>query len=304
MWQVSPFPHAHTAPADKLAVHARLRGLLDRPARRRRCCCRSASGSTRCDVVDRMADGVDLDAPRRRGPTSATPRGDWLAEVPLTGAATTWPPRCPNARRPLARRCCGARRATSAARSASAPARVPAERARAAPPPGPRVETRLAPARPLRPVTAGEICWLYARALRREVGEPASTRCWEPPAAPGRRRRPTSAGARGVLAHLTDAVVKEGGYKRRPGPAPPPPLRAHRRARRHAATRRSWRWPTCPTTSRSPAAAASGCSTPTTSGFPVDWCVRVRRSPTPTPRPRCGASTATSSARSTSTTAR
>ena len=46
VWRVTPFAHAHTATADKLAVHARLRGLLiGLPPTR--CSCRSASGSTR-----------------------------------------------------------------------------------------------------------------------------------------------------------------------------------------------------------------------------------------------------------------
>jgi hypothetical protein len=58
-------------------------------------------------------------------------------------------------------------------------------------------------------VTAGEVRWLYARALRRELDEAPFDDSWEPPA---RDETASRADHRpGVLAHLTDAVLKEGG---------------------------------------------------------------------------------------------
>src|SRR5262249_4388840 len=76
------------------------------------------------------------------------------------------------------------------------------------------LERRLAPQVGVLRGTAGEVCWLYARALRRGADEPTFDERWEPqsegPMGWGTevrgRERP-----RGVLAHLTDVVVTDGG---------------------------------------------------------------------------------------------
>ena len=60
VWSVRPFPHAHTSPQDKLSVHSRLRSLLvNLPTDSM-----LLSVSERLDpvdVVDRMAEGIDLE---------------------------------------------------------------------------------------------------------------------------------------------------------------------------------------------------------------------------------------------------
>ena len=155
-----------------------------------------------------------------------------------------------------------------------------------------------APSVGLTRVTAGEIRWLYARTLRRGSDEPVRDEGWEPPEPADVRRGKVS-----VLAPLTDAIVKEGGYR------DDPDRPRHRRYVRVDAggttpTRRAWRWPTCRTSSRSRAGAGSGCSTSTTWASPSTGACGSGRSPTPSRSSRCGASTASSSARSTSTTAR
>ena len=77
------------------------------------------------------------------------------------------------------------------------------------------IESRLSANVPLSPVTSGEVCWIYARALRRASGERAYDQFWEPPRSPTAEPSdpPAVDRPRAVLAQLTDAVVKEGGYK-------------------------------------------------------------------------------------------
>src|SRR5690606_28607205 len=152
----------------------------------------------------------------------------------------------------------------------------------------------------VRPVTAGELCGLYARALRRGGDEPAYDTRWEPPEAPAGtgpgRDRP-----QGVLAHLTDAVVKEGGYPDDPG-------RPHHRRYVRIDGNGQTTYQTVlamadmPHHFVYPGGAGEWLFHADQVGFPVDWAVRVRATTSP-PSPRCGASPAAWSARSTSTTA-
>src|SRR5690606_30909730 len=126
----------------------------------------------------------------------------------------------------------------------------------------------------LRPVTAGELCWLYARALRRGGDEPAYDTRWEPPEAPAGtgpgRDRP-----QGVLAHLTDAVVKEGGYPDDPG-------RPHHRRYVRIDGNGQTTYQTVlamadmPHHFVYPGGAGEWLFHADQVGFPVDWAVRVR----------------------------
>ena len=264
--EVSPFPHAHTAarrqagralppprPADQPAPggDAAVGLRAARPGRRRDRHGRRASTSTTQDAWvrrlrrhRRLAGRGGAATSRRYYVAAALPsaRRPWL-EL-LRGAARRRQRRVRHRPQPRHGRRARAHAAARPARSRSASA------SNVSVAPGRRRGDLLA----LRPGAAAR----GRRAgARRGVGAAGQA---------AQRVESGRATPRGVLAHLTDAIVKEGGYRRRPRPAPPPALRAHRRARRARATRRSWRWPTCPTTSATPAAAASGCTTPTTSG--------------------------------------
>jgi AAA domain-containing protein len=206
VWRVHPYPHAHTAPADKLGVHAHIRGLLiSLPS--------DSALLSVCEPIDPwdvahgMATGVDLvRQPAWQEVCEAT--ASWLDDVPmyrrryyvaalLPGSTTGW--------RDSLREGVGGLTSLLGLTPAGMSEREVALRRRQAA----ELAARLAPHVRLEPATTGEICWLYARALQRHIAEPSFDESWEPPPprddAPGRR-------VRGVLAHLTDVVVKEGGY--------------------------------------------------------------------------------------------
>jgi hypothetical protein len=203
VWRVNPFAHAHTSTADKLAVHSRLRGMLiGAPAE-----------SMLLSVCERL-DPWDVVADMLEGVDPAT-HPAWGRVCQASAEELMG--------RPLHRRRYylvaglprGERNWPEILRSAAgevsssfglAPAPVPeaeidvrARQARS-------IEARLERHVGLQRATAGEIRWLYARALRREINEPALDDSWEPvDRGPGR-------GSAGVLTHLTRARVKEGGY--------------------------------------------------------------------------------------------
>ena len=206
LWRVRPFAHAHTSVADKLAVHARLRGLLmGLPAESL-----FLSVCERLDPWDVAADmleGTDADdhpAWQQVCKTSA----ERLAGRPLhrrryyLAAAL---PRSHHGWRDLLRQ---AGTEVSSSFGLAPPAISPRER-EARERQGRMVEVRLERHVPLSRVTAGETRWLYARALQREIDEPPFDASWEPP--------PRNDGRAGVLAHLTHARVKEGGDRDDPG---------------------------------------------------------------------------------------
>jgi hypothetical protein len=66
-----------------------------------------------------------------------------------------------------------------------------------------RLERRFGAHVSLRAVDTGELCWLHARALRREASEPSYDLSWEP--------------GQALAARTTDVVVVEGGYRLAPG---------------------------------------------------------------------------------------
>jgi hypothetical protein len=271
VWRVRPFPHAYTATSDKLAVHARLRGLLlGLPAESM-----LLSVCERLDPWDVAADmleGIDPDAhPAWAHVCKASAealagralhRRRYYLAVLLPRGERTWRDLLGQAGHevcatfglaPLAvgRGELEARRRQARALEARLERHVNVERAR-----------------------AGEIRWLYARALRRDIDDPALDDTWEPP-----RRGDDRAGG-GVLAHLTDARVKEGGYGEdldRP--------RFRRYARMDTAAGTAYQ------TVLAVAAMPHEFVFPGGGGewlfhadeldFPVDWAVRVRALPNP-----------------------
>ena len=277
VWSVRPFPHAHTSPADKLAVHSRLRSLLvslPTESLLLSVCERVDPG----EIVERMVEGVDLD----RHPTWAevcAATGEWMEELPLRRRRFYVAALLPNERRPVREVLRDAAADVTSAfgipTTRIRPAELALRRRQAR-----ELEVRLGQRVELRPVTAGELCWLYARALRRGGDEPAYDTRWEPPEAPAGtgpgRDRP-----QGVLAHLTDAVVKEGGYPDDPG-------RPHHRRYVRIDGNGQTTYQTVlamadmPHHFVYPGGAGEWLFHADQVGFPVDWAVRVRSVDNPT----------------------
>jgi hypothetical protein len=203
LWRVRPFPHAYTATSDKLAVHARLRGLLlGLPAESM-----LLSVCERVDPWDVAADmleGIDADAhPAWAQVCKASAealagralhrRRYYLAAL-LPRGERTWRDLLGQAGHEV---CAAFGLAPLGVGRGELEARRRQARA---------LEARLERHVNVERATVGEIRWLYARALRRDIDDPALDDTWEPP------RRGDDRAAAGVLAHLSDARVKEGGY--------------------------------------------------------------------------------------------
>lgn len=207
LWRVAPFPHAYTAASEKLAVHHRLRALLIAlPAESMllSVCERIDAW----DVVADMLDDVDVD---RHPAWAEVCRATALR---LSGADASLYRRLYYVAVELDRRQRGAWR--EALRWASedvaagfglSPVAVPDHEIEARRTQARTFEARVGPHVGLTRATAGEIRWLYARALRRGPNEPVLDGGWEPPT------RTIDGGRHNVLAPLSDAVVKEGGYR-------------------------------------------------------------------------------------------
>jgi len=275
VWRVTPFPHAHTARPDKLAVHARLRGLLlglPPQSMLLSVCERLDAGN----LVTDMLDGVDSTT-NDAWLEVCLATGDWLAEVALYERRYYVAAELPEARRPLLDLLRGAAGDVNG-RFGIGPGPVPRSEIEARRRQARELEARLAANVPMTAVTAGEVCWLYARSLRREAGEPAFDRLWEPPTAPdddaGRRAdRP-----RAVLAQLTDAVVKEGGYK---GDSDRPRHRRYVRIDGPGGTsyQTVMAMADMPHFFAYPDGGGEWLYQADQVGFPVDWCVRIKAVP-------------------------
>lgn len=268
-WRVDPLPHGHASAAAKLAVHARLRAaLLALPGESL-----LASVCERLDpydVVADMADGVDVEArPRWAEVCAATAR--FLTGTPLHRRRFYLAARLGEAGRgglvETLRRAAG--EVSDAFGLPPAPLSAPEveHRRRQAG----ALESRLCLHLPLRRASAGEIRWLYARALRRGLDEPPFDESWEPP----RRERPGGAHHAGVLVHLTDAVVCEGGT----GDDPDRP--AHRRYVRvdtaaGSAYQTALAVADMPHGWTFPGGGGEWLAHVDDVGFAVDWAVRVR----------------------------
>jgi AAA-like domain len=278
VWSMRPFAHAHTAPADKLAVHSRLRSLLvGLPGESM-----LLSVCERIDafeVVDQMADGVDLRRQPAWDAVCAATVG-WIEQFPLRRRLFFLAAELPSARRPLldlfrtAAADVGAGFGLTPRHVPDAEVDLRTRQAR-------EIEARLVQHAPVRPVTPGEVCWLYARALRREADEPTYDERWEPPAPPGTVDdrgdvlAVETGRARGVLAHLTDAIVTEGGTsddENRP---------RHRRYVRidgdgGTSYQTVLALSDMPHHFRFPGGGGEWLYHADMAGFPVDWCVRTR----------------------------
>ena len=298
VWQVTPFPHAHTAsgrqagraraaarPAHEPAPDgdAALGLRAARPGQRRRPTWLPASTSTR----------------RTPGSTCAPPRATGWRRWPSTSAATTWRRSCRPPGAPGGRCSAGAAGEVNSAFGVG-PSPIAGDELESRRRQAREIEARLAASVSVRPghgrrdllaVRPGVAARGRRAGVRRGLG------------APDRAAAPASTSPGGARpAHRRH---REGGrLQGRPRPPPPPALRAHRRPRRD-------QLPDGPGDGRH----APLLRLPQRRGR-VAVLRRPRRLPgrlvragqgrwaTPTPRPRSGASTATSSGRSTSTTAR
>jgi outer membrane biosynthesis protein TonB len=272
---VKPFPHAHTASGDKLAIHSQIRGLLmSLPA--------DSMLLSICellhpmDVVDRMADGIPLET-QTGWAMMCEATADWLEQVPLHRRRYYVAAQLPSTKRAWYQVLADAAADVNARFGVD---RAPVseleiqERQRQAH----ELEVRLSGHVELRRVSAGEVCWMYARAMRRDADEPPFDANWEPPEdakarearEDGRYERP-----RGVLAQLTESIVKEGGYKDdedRP---------RHRRYVRidtggYTSYQTVMAMADMPHYFAFPGGGGEWLYHADRVGFPVDWCVRIR----------------------------
>jgi hypothetical protein len=199
VWRVEPFPHAHTSAAHKLAVHSRLHGmLLSAPADSMLLSVCERLGPY--DVVANMLEGVDISVHDRWADVCAR-TADVLADRPLHRRRYYLAAALP----------AGGRGWLDAVHAGIAdvtglfglpPSRVaPTEQERRARQ-ARDLEASLRSHLSMERITAGELRWLYARALRRGIGEPPLDESWEPAG---------GSGTAGVLAPLTDAIAWEGG---------------------------------------------------------------------------------------------
>jgi hypothetical protein len=280
VWRVTPFPHAHTAAADKLVAHARLRGLLVSLPTDSMLFSVSESLDP-FDIVRRMAEGIDPIAhPTWADVCEAT--HEWLGEMPLRQRRYYVAAALPSTRRPVLEVLRDAGMDVGAAFGIT-PRPVGRDELELRQRQARELQIRLAQHIEIAPVTAGEVCWLYARAMRRAADEPPFDETWEPPgpvdptdpAGSTRRERAERSRRRGVLAHLTDAVVKEGGDAEdldRP---------RHRRYVRIDLEDRSTyqtvlAMADMPHYFRFPGGGGEWLYHIDNTGFPVDWCVRIR----------------------------
>ncbi|MGH9214305.1 MAG: ATP-binding protein, partial [Acidimicrobiales bacterium] len=277
VWSVKPFPHAHTAAGDKLAVHARLRSLLVNlpPESMLLSLCERLDP---WDVVERMASGVDIDRQQAWGAVCDA-SGDWLGQLPLRRRLFYVAAALPHAKRHWAEVLRDSAADVTAA-FGLAPRPLPAKEIDQRRRQARELEIRLGQHVTLRPASAGELCWLYARALRRDADEPSYDHLWEPGVEADAQGagEPTEAERwrpRRVLAHLTDAVVKEGGSTDdddRP--------RHRRYVRIDGPGGRSYQTvfalSDMPHYFRFPGGGGEWLYHADHAGFPVDWAVRVR----------------------------
>jgi hypothetical protein len=269
LWRVAPFAHAHTSTEDKLAVHARIRGMLigAPPESMLLSVCEQID---RWDVVADMLDGIDeAGHPAWRAVCEAS--AIELAGQPLhrrryyLGACL---PRGDRGWRDLLRGAAGDVVDTfglAPGRVRRAEIDLRTRQARS-------IEARLERHVDLTRATAGEIRWLYARALRRSIDEPALDGSWEPvERGPGR-------GSAGVLAHLSHANVKEGGHR---DDDDRPRFRRYIRVDTPAGTayQSVLAVTDLPHEFTFPGGGGEWCYHADELDFPIDWCMRLRSIP-------------------------
>lgn len=268
-WRLAPFPVAYRSVADQVDTHARVRALLvGLPA--------ESMVLSVCeqldpwDVVADMVENVNLDANAAWGRVASATAGTLGTDSPLfrrrfylsiriaDDAAVGGADRL--------RRFAGLW-GTGTVHLTQAQIDAATRQARA-------VEARVGGHAEMTPVTAGELRWLYARSLRREIGEPAFDDSWEP----------ASQQAGGVLAQLTDAVVTEGGTR-----ADADRPRHRRYLRIDAADRMAFQTVVAladmPHSFTFPG-SGEVLSAADAMDFPVDWCIRIRSVPNNVAQPK------------------
>ena len=278
VWRVAPFPHAHTSMADKLAVHGRLRGMLlalPTESMLLSVCERLDP----LDVVGGMIENVDIETLSTwRITCEAT--AEWLDQVPLYRRRYYVTAKLPDATswRDTLRDVTGSFAAAFGLAARSLPRNELDTRARQAS----GIERQLQQHVPVERVTAGEVCWIYARGLRRATGsEPTFDARWEP-RSDGPIGEPTEARSRirprGILAHLTDVVVTDG------GDASDEDRPHHRRyVRLENGAERAYQTVLAladmPHYFEFPGGGGEWLFHLDQVGFPVDWCVRAKAIP-------------------------
>jgi AAA domain-containing protein len=287
VWRVEPFPHAHTAVADKLTVHSRIRGLLVSlpPGSMLLSVCERLDPM---DVVEGMVEGVDIQKRISWQFTCEATLG-WLEQVPLRRRRYYVAAELPDVSGGWRTAVRDAGRTFAAAFGLPQPS-ISADEVEQRQRQAGAVERRLLQHASVTRVSAGELCWLYARAVRRDADEPSFDARWEPRApedaertggdrdrdrgrGPATGRRP-----RGVLAHLTDVLVWEGGT------ADDEDRPRHRRYVRiddgaASSYQTALALADMPHYFEFPGGGGEWLHHVDQVGFPVDWCVRVRSVP-------------------------
>ncbi|HZD68909.1 MAG TPA: ATP-binding protein, partial [Actinomycetes bacterium] len=212
VYRVESFAYAHLSTRDKLALHGKLRGLLMAlpAASRLLSVCRRLDPGL---IVDRMIDDVDL-ARRPVWSGIAEQTLELLSGIELFERRNYLAVKLPEEGTEGWRSALGAAISSltdGLLPSAPIPARSIELRARQAA----TVEAQLG-SFSFERASAGELRWLYARALRRGIFEPYLDESWEP------QVRILGEGLNGRVAtpslvNLGDAIVKEGGYPDDPG---------------------------------------------------------------------------------------
>jgi hypothetical protein len=195
LWRIKPFDHAYGGPDQRRRTQATLRNLLvDLPP--------DAMLLSVCERIDPleivagMAYGLDLDqfpaweavcesAFYWLDDVSVFRRVHYLAAA-LPGYGPVW--------REVLREAAADVGSAFGINAAPVGAKELGQRRRQAA----VIENRVMRHVPVIPASAGEVCWLYARSMQREVDEPPFDGSWEPSGA--------------LVAKISEAVVKEGGY--------------------------------------------------------------------------------------------
>ena len=259
LWRIKPFDHAYGTPQRRRQNQAALRELLvDLPP--------DASLFSICERIDPleivagMAYGLDLDqfpaweavceaAYYWLEDVSVFRRAHYLAAA-LPGYGPVW--------REVLREAAADVGSVFGINAAPVGAKELNQRRRQAA----VIESRIERHVPVMPASAGEVCWVYARSMQREVDEPPFDGSWEPSSA--------------LAARLSEAVVKEGGYDDDKADTDGSD-RLRRFVRIDGPTGSSYQTvlaltdiPLAVADDEQPLFDADAV------GFPVDWCVRVR----------------------------
>lgn len=273
VWSVDTVSYPYLPAAEKLRLHGRIRGALmalPSEAAILSVCSRVDPG----DVVEHMVDGVDLtNHPEWRDLSARTL--DDLAEVSVYERRHYLAARLPEDRGIQGLRVLlGSAGAQLGERFGLPPARVRRRDVESRRRQSSQIEAQLQAHLGLRPASAGEIRWLFARAPRRALDEPFLGESWEPTIREN-GEGPDAPLAGPTFASLEEAVFKEGGN------ADDPDRPRHRRYLR-VETTAGIGYQTFLVLADMPARFSFPGGTgewffhADEFAFPVDWCARIR----------------------------